>query len=574
MAFAIACLASSGAWGMDKASYQGSYMLAEDLTSFSVVSDRKFGATTPRAFAANGGEYAGVVTWSTVDDSIALAFSDQRFAFPSPEAASRFLADASSELADGLSPLDGADTIGEQSRTYEGRKTQLRVEQRHMILLFRVGNVVGKLVLIRRADAAHTATMLGIFGNRARRRITSATGAQPSDPKAPNAITRRPPEVTQTTTLKLPATGLTVTLPGQWEVHLLETDDDTDHLKRSSPLPYVEMGVGMREKHPDCAKIIETMATDGLPFTAGVPGYHARGVELGAGKGSLQCADTDAGVLTVIAAPSLRQHTQLRSILSTILHVAQPAASPSISVIARPSPGGDEADPGPDDGGRGDDGRGDDGGGDMSDFGFPHFSGFRAQLDGAYVMPDDARETAFGLAVGIDAGFVTGRTIGFATDFGMGMGYDFDGNVPFDLHAGLGFGVGLGPVSITPIIGLGVDTRGAGDEATTHQMDLAFYWYPGGRLRLRFGPIALEGYLAATFRGSISAEQAVDVGRLSRVMTRVSYIDDGEEEYYIGFRYTKYVGATDENGALRYPGAVQLGGLLGIGFSTAGALDD
>ena len=34
------------------------------------------------------------------------------------------------------------------------------------------------------------------------------------------------------------------------------------------------------------------------------------------------------------------------------------------------------------------------------------------------------------------------------------------------------------------------------------QFDMAFYYYPGGRLRLRFGPVAIGGYASAAFRGS------------------------------------------------------------------------
>ena len=560
---ALGLLVPTSAWAMDKAAYEGSFMVEKDLTAFSVASDNKYGEKAPSAFAAHGGEHSGVVTWTTPDDSIAIALSDYRYAFPTAEAASQFIADASSDLADGLSPVDGADSFGEQSRTFEGMKTQGRTQAQHVAVVFRVGNLVGKVLLIRQVDATHSHTMLSIFSNKAQARMVGATGVQQPRPMPVPA----PTAPASQSTLKLPVSGLTVTLDGSWEVDRIDDDDGSaaDRITRSAPGRSIGAIVKLRDKRLNCARIIEVLSQNenSEKFQLGMSGYYGEGVEVEGGKASFQCADIGRGSLTVFTMPPPREVSDQRQTLAIILDAAQPRSSVTPPVNPSPSPNyiatGDDDD--------------DDDDGDF-EFGFPHFVGVRAQVDGAYIIPDDAREKSFGIAAGLDIGFVTGRTIGFATDLGLALGYDFDGNVPFDTHVGIGFNVGFGPLSLVPLIGIGVDTRGAGDELTTHQMDAAFYWYPGGRLRLRFGPVALEGYAAATFRGSIEADQATDIGQLARVVARACYIDDDESEYYLGFRYTKYIGATDDNDVLLYPGAEQMGFVLGIGFSMAEALDD
>ncbi|MEZ4438090.1 MAG: hypothetical protein R3B72_03330 [Polyangiaceae bacterium] len=143
---------------------------------------------------------------------------------------------------------------------------------------------------------------------------------------------------------------------------------------------------------------------------------------------------------------------------------------------------------------------------------------------------------------------------GLEGDYGLSGGVTTDGNIPFDVHLGLGPGLRLGPVTISPVVGLGVDTAGAGGD---YDMGAAFYWYPGGRLRLAFGDFGLSGYAARTFRGSIGADRAGDVPNLTRVESRLWFrIDDVVP--YLGFHWTDVT---------RYRVRAQfIGGMLGVGI--------
>lgn len=144
--------------------------------------------------------------------------------------------------------------------------------------------------------------------------------------------------------------------------------------------------------------------------------------------------------------------------------------------------------------------------------------------------------------------------VGIEMDYRLGIGATTDGNIPFDARFGAGPGLRLGPVTVSPVIGVGIDTAGAGGD---YDMGAAFYWYPGGRLRIGFEDFGLSGYAARTFRGSIGADAASDVPNLTHVEARLWFgLDDVLP--FVGFHWTDVE---------RYGVRTQfIGGMAGIGF--------
>lgn len=557
------------AFAVDKAAYEATYLQASDLPGFELGEDKKYDPSlSPMAFSTHKGEHTGFVLWGHTDESIAVILDDSRFAFTTAAAASAFMRDGATEISRGHPTISDAEKFGEESVTFGGPGTLNKQQVLERIVLFRVGTVVAKVVLLRQADAKNTGAMLSIFAGKAHKRMVAALGSSTGrTPVMPS------PAPTEEAELTLPVSGWKIRVPGTWQVARDDSDKanhpDADRLIRVAPGPEIGAQLSLYEDVPDCSRIMSTLK-EGTPtsswISTGVSGYYDKGIERENGKASTHCAKMNRGIMMVIVVPSLRKSAELRDLMAKLLGAAGVSRAPSTVVTppTRPSPS-----PNPSPSFGGDDGTFGD------DFMFPHIAGLRVQVDAAYLIPADARETAFGFQVGLDGGFTTGRVIGLTTDFGLSLGYDFDGNVPFDGHIGIGAALGLGPVSIAPLIGLGGDTRGgADDEAIAHTMDAAFYWYPGGRLRLVFFPIAIEGYAAAPFRGSIEADQATDISNLVRVVARVAYYDDEALEYYAGFRYTRYIGATDDSGNELYPSAEQFGGVLGVGFTMLDEIDD
>lgn len=173
--------------------------------------------------------------------------------------------------------------------------------------------------------------------------------------------------------------------------------------------------------------------------------------------------------------------------------------------------------------------------------GFDAIFAITANLAGGLFVADDD-DIAFGLEM----------------DYRLGIGVTTDGNIPFDVRFGVGPGLRLGPVTISPVVGLGIDTAGAGGD---YDMGAAFYWYPGGRLRLGFEDFGLSGYAARTFRGNISADAASDVPNLTHVEARL-WLGLDDILPFVGFHWTDVE---------RFGVRTQfIGGMVGLGFPLDG----
>ena len=175
-----------------------------------------------------------------------------------------------------------------------------------------------------------------------------------------------------------------------------------------------------------------------------------------------------------------------------------------------------------------------------------------------YLNPEGGFDGALGFALRFNSNALLPQDrdaiFGVVPDIASMLGVNTDGNVPFDLHVGLGPGLRLGPVSLAPVIGVGIDTMGAGGD---YDMDAALYWYPAGKLRLGFGWLALDGYLARTFRGSIKGEAAGDIPNQTRVEVKAFRLTENKGGLFLGFHWTDMS---------RYSVPAQyMGGMIGFG---------
>jgi CHAT domain-containing protein len=200
--------------------------------------------------------------------------------------------------------------------------------------------------------------------------------------------------------------------------------------------------------------------------------------------------------------------------------------------------------------------------------------GMRFDLLGNYIQPDACNlqtptscDGTFALSAQFEMVPIIGDPddiIGFAFDTGVSLGFTTDAKLQMDAHMGLGPGLWLGPFSLAPYIGLGMNMIGTQPEEPEEQAEVdyfimapAFYWYAGGRARFAISSFGLEGYAVRTARGAIDGEIAEDVPNEIRVVTRAVINIEEEGEVAAGFHWTDYDADT--------VGGVGMGGLLSIG---------
>lgn len=199
-----------------------------------------------------------------------------------------------------------------------------------------------------------------------------------------------------------------------------------------------------------------------------------------------QAAGVDSEPAAIVAAPPIEEQTP-----SSAPAAAPPAAAPSPRPPPPPPPPGarpsrtyspsrESAGPDPD--------------------------ALRFELSLAVVQPDD-KPDAYSAVVGLDSVGVDGDgPVGFATSYGIALGVTSDLNIPFDGRFAAGFGLRLGRhFRLVPLVGVGLDTMGSGDEAS-FKVPLAFYWYVEGRLRVAFSSFAVEAIGGRHGRGSITGD--------------------------------------------------------------------
>ena len=152
-----------------------------------------------------------------------------------------------------------------------------------------------------------------------------------------------------------------------------------------------------------------------------------------------------------------------------------------------------------------------------------------------YAPENELIPSAWGGLFRVDgAGILAEEFIGLAIAGTFELGVNDDVNIPFDLHLGPGLGLILGPVSIAPIVGLGIDTLGAGDDGT-YKMAAAFYWYVEARLRIDIYSFGVDVVGARTQRGAIDGTAAVDVPHQLRLSGHLGKVFEDRDELSIGF---------------------------------------
>lgn len=312
--------------------------------------------------------------------------------------------------------------------------------------------------------------------------VAAATGADHAKYSDEARLAEGPKE------LVLPVTGWKVPAvvgKTRWAARRMQVKDGrmADMLERIEPrgAPRLNVRVGRRDK--SCAGLggasdsryrlapsRPAWLPDGFDSTVYV-------IDEREGEGlasALLCADLPRGSMDVLLmyrgpldAPDVKAATEL---LSAVLSAARPVPS------ATATPGGALVAPRP-----------------IAPAGPFDLSGGlgppMAFLIGQQVAPEDDRfDKIYGGVVRIEGAFPSrdAGSVDFATDFTMAAGYDSKSAFYFDLGAGIGFSLALGPLRVAPLVGVGIDgSAGAADEA--YAVPIAGYYSYGARARVGLG---------------------------------------------------------------------------------------
>lgn len=182
----------------------------------------------------------------------------------------------------------------------------------------------------------------------------------------------------------------------------------------------------------------------------------------------------------------------------------------------------------------------------------PGFGPTRASLSAYRLTPDDERlDGVFGGMLRLEGMTPSSDSdgMGFATEWSVGAGYDANGYFGYELAFALGFHVGLGPVLVAPLVGLGIDGTTGSDEAAYHLPSGGFYSF-GARARVLVGDdYAVD--LGGNRRMRSSSGDTVTVAGASVPIDgskvtngRLDWVFRGDAETALGVRYTGYGDAT------------------------------
>lgn len=349
----------------------------------------------------------------------------------------------------------------------------------------------------------------------------------------------------------LPATGVTITLPGApagWAVSVVTDDREAaaattiDVLRRQDPTnPVLEIDLE-RARLGSCADVARELdripgvvrsqpsplaPTPWAPWSYELPTTVAR---LAPGQSAARvCADTKAGPLTatlVYDGPLSSLDPMIATpLLSEVGRVAGATRAESAPKPAPPAPKAPaSAEPPRDDDDDDDDAPREKGVHGAYDLGVLHF------------VPRDGGDAPivgwFGLDVSSASNF-KGRvtsTLGTAVDLGVGIGLGTRKTIPWDVHVGVGPSIAIGPVLLVPRVGLGADGVAGPDDAF-HLKSAAYYDY-GGRLRVRLSRSMVLGATATLLR---RGAREIEVDNELRLWSSLVFGD-----YAIGVRYTRY----------------------------------
>lgn len=341
----------------------------------------------------------------------------------------------------------------------------------------------------------------------------------------------------------LPATGVTVDLPGAWSVQSTAT---LDTVERTEPAtPFIGIGFALMKADTECETRLVRMAQsaggDMIPRPSFVPnGYFKKSADVSIKYGAdavrhevVACAVTGAGAVHASIQFDVPLSTEdfntIRVVLDRVARavdrVANPPAAPSSS-------------------------SGDD---DSSSDRAPAHAGGPYELAGIMIKPaNDKSTTGFGGTFGMDLidGFGDGP-IGFAYNLSGWIGYESAGRIPFDTKFGIGLRLRLLPqVTLIPLVSLGIDGAGGAPD-TDFNVKGYGYWDVGGRVRLRFSGQAFELGFDRITRGSFFKGPDADIGREYR--GQIKYLISGKIEPWIGLRYIDYEGTTPLGGTTTGP---------------------
>jgi len=335
-------------------------------------------------------------------------------------------------------------------------------------------------------------------------------------------------------TVSLPATGVSVDLPGTWTVQASQSVDTIE--RTDPPAPFVGIGFALMKGDTDCEKRLVRMSQaaggDMQPRPNFVPnGYYTKiaDVSIKYGAGSVRheiiaCALTSTGALHA----SVQFDTPLSSDDFASIRMTLDRVAAAVERLSAPAPkpaGGDDDD-------------------SSKPSEAPAHTGGPWEISAIMIHPNDAKQTVgYGGAFGMDMTDVIGSdAVGFAYNFSGWIGGDSASRILWDTKFGLGLSFSLPHVQLIPLVSLGIDGgQGAGDG--DFNIKPYGYWDLGGRVRLRVSSFAFElGYDRVT-RGSFFSAPGPDVEIPHENRFLLKYLFAGSLHAYLGLRFIDYQGA-------------------------------
>lgn len=347
-----------------------------------------------------------------------------------------------------------------------------------------------------------------------------------------------PPQI-----VTLPASGLTVRLPSAdttWQVFSRAVDDGTlaDFIERTSPnSPALVVRLHfVRDRNKVCKRSEQIIPSKGVVVNR--PNYlspeWSQGVIEEAGGSiheSLICGDLVGGgtaLVKIIYGASLRDRdlNDVRPVLSALAQAvglrqnAGRTLGPATTSATYSSPSS----------------------GSTPSYSYDDDEDARLSRWelGAFQLSPEAQglDKSLGAFLAVDYLSITPEsTVSFALQAGLSIGFDSASNIPFDGRGSLGLGLSVGPVILVPLVGIGLDTIGGGDE-NSYKIPFGWYWDVEGRLRLSFDDdFAID---ASALRATRTGNDPDGETRFSAYVNKA--FGGSDRLWSLGFRYINYGG--------------------------------
>lgn len=167
--------------------------------------------------------------------------------------------------------------------------------------------------------------------------------------------------------------------------------------------------------------------------------------------------------------------------------------------------------------------------------------GPRADFGLSYAKPNaGSRRSGIAATVGIDVTYQDFSDVfSFLGDAGGSLGFSTTQNLPFDVHGALGFALHLGPFTLGPLLGVGIDgLAGGSDDA--YKAPAAFYWSAAAHAMISIGSWGIMGTGSRLARGSIVLDPDSAVPLEYRIDARVYKVTEGGHALSLGFQMQDY----------------------------------